>query len=53
MQLATGIAALLAGLLISKNKAGDIIDYPLVGYMAIGFGLVCFFVARKVRAVDV
>lgn len=53
MQLGTGLAALVGGLIVKKSETGLYIHYELVGYLSILVGLLCFFITRKVRAVDV
>ncbi len=51
-QLATGCASLLAGLIIYENEAGQLMNYDLVGYIAIFFSILCIPLARRVKVVS-
>ncbi len=51
-QLATGFASLIAGIIIGENAAGELTNYNLVGYIAIGFSLLCIPLARRVKIVS-
>ncbi|MFZ2540297.1 MAG: MFS transporter [Gallionella sp.] len=49
MQLASGLASMLAGFIISYNSAGQIVGYEAVGYIAIASNLLAiWFVSRIV-----
>lgn len=52
MQLGTGTAALIGGLIVQKNEEGHYIHYQYAGYLSVAIGLLCFFIARNVKAVD-
>jgi predicted MFS family arabinose efflux permease len=51
-QLATGLASLIAGIIIGENAAGELTNYNIVGYIAIGFSLLCIPIARRVKIVS-
>ncbi|MCS5491737.1 MFS transporter [Algoriphagus limi] len=51
-QLATGLASLIAGMIIGENAAGELTNYNIVGYLAIGFSLLCIPLARRVKVVS-
>ncbi|TFV93209.1 MFS transporter [Algoriphagus kandeliae] len=51
-QLATGLASLIAGMIIGENAAGQLTNYNIVGYLAIGFSLLCIPLARRVKVVS-
>ena len=49
MQFASGLASLVAGFIITKNSAGQIVGYETVGYIAVAANvLAILFVARIV-----
>ncbi|MDN3203025.1 MFS transporter [Algoriphagus sediminis] len=51
-QIATGVASLIAGVIIGENAAGELTNYNIVGYLAIFFSLMCIPVARRVKIVS-
>ena len=51
-QIATGFASLIAGIIIGENAAGELINYNLVGYIAIVFSLLCVPIARRIKIVS-
>ncbi|NVJ86269.1 MAG: MFS transporter [Algoriphagus sp.] len=51
-QLATGVASLIAGMIIGENAAGQLTNYNIVGYLAIAFSLLCIPLARRVKVVS-
>ncbi|MDG1276984.1 MAG: MFS transporter [Algoriphagus sp.] len=51
-QLATGVASLIAGIIIGENAAGELTNFNVVGYIAIGFSLLCIPIARRVEIVS-
>jgi MFS transporter, DHA1 family, inner membrane transport protein len=51
-QLAIGLAAFLGGMIISKNTAGELVNYNFVGYISIAITFVCLFIMRKVKPVQ-
>lgn len=48
-QLASGGAAFIAGLIVSKSANGELQNYEYVGYMAILVSIACVFVAQKLK----
>ncbi|KPQ16104.1 MAG: Arabinose efflux permease [Algoriphagus marincola HL-49] len=51
-QLATGLASLIAGMIIGENALGQLTNFNLVGYIAIFFSLLCIPLARRVKVVS-
>lgn len=51
-QLATGLASLIAGLIIGESATGQLTNFNLVGYIAIFFSLLCIPLARRVKVVS-
>jgi len=48
-QLATGFASLIAGIIIGESANGELINYNVVGYIAILFSLLCIPLAQRIR----
>lgn len=51
-QLTNGIAAYFAGLIITIGPDGLYQNYDLVGYFAIGMGVLSIFISRKITVAD-
>ncbi|WP_026946980.1 MFS transporter [Algoriphagus marincola] len=51
-QMATGLASLIAGMIIGENALGQLTNFNLVGYIAIFFSLLCIPLARRVKVVS-
>ncbi len=52
-QIASGMASILAGMILVKNSDGTLSNYPYVGYMAITATLLAIYLGSKLRvAVD-
>lgn len=51
MQLASGTASFLSGLVIAKSAGGEILNYSYVGYGAVVFTLAAILIARKIKPV--
>lgn len=49
MQLASGLAAFLAGLVVDKNAAGQLVHYEYLGYSTVIFSILTVFAARRIR----
>jgi len=49
-QLSSGLAAFMAGQIVSKSSGGELLHYPIVGYLAIGFSLAGLYIARTIRS---
>ena len=50
--LGSGIAALVAGLIMTKTHTGELLHYDWVGYCACLVGLITIWTAKKVKAVS-
>ena len=50
MQLGTALAAMISGSIVTKNTAGELEHYPIVGYIGISIGLCCLLIAQFVKA---
>jgi len=51
-QIASGVAALLAGSIIQKMPTGELLNYQYVGYIGITLSVVCVLIARKIKAIS-
>ena len=51
-QMTNGVAAFLAGLIITIGDDGLYHNYALVGYFAIAMGIVSIFISRKIKVAD-
>jgi predicted MFS family arabinose efflux permease len=51
-QLSLGLTSFIGGMIISKNPAGELINYQIIGYMSIAMSIVCLFITWQVHAVD-
>lgn len=49
-QLSLGLAAFIGGLIISKNQAGELLHFDIIGYISISVSLLCLFFALRVKA---
>jgi predicted MFS family arabinose efflux permease len=49
MQLASGLAAFLAGMVVDKNAAGQLVNYEYLGYSTVIFSILTVFAARRIR----
>lgn len=52
-QLSTGVAAIVAGAILTTNAQGQFENYQYVGYLGIIISLSCIHIARKLKSVDV
>ncbi len=50
MQLASGLAAFLAGLVVIKNDAGQLLHYDMIGYSTLIFSALTIFMAKKLKS---
>jgi predicted MFS family arabinose efflux permease len=46
------LASFMGGIIVTKNILGELQHYEIVGYISIAVGLICLFIAQKVKAVD-
>ncbi len=51
-QLAAGVASFIAGLILAEGATGELLNYELVGYIAIFLSLLCIPLARRIKVVD-
>ncbi|MEQ8909847.1 MAG: MFS transporter [Vicingaceae bacterium] len=51
-QMTNGLAAYLAGLVITTGENGELMHYEYVGYFAIAMGFVSILIGRKLKVVD-
>lgn len=51
-QLATGLASLIAGVIVGENASGQLTNFHIVGYLAVFFSLLCIPLARRVRIIS-
>ncbi|MFC3415660.1 MFS transporter [Algoriphagus hitonicola] len=51
-QLATGVASLIAGIIIGETATGELTNYNVVGYIAIVFSVLCIPLARRVKIIS-
>jgi predicted MFS family arabinose efflux permease len=52
VQFGSGTASMMAGLIIVENADGSLLNYNVVGYIAIAFSLLAILIARKLRPAD-
>jgi predicted MFS family arabinose efflux permease len=52
-QLAAGIASFVAGLILVEGNGGALMNFNIVGYLAIFFSLLCIPLARRIKVVDI
>jgi predicted MFS family arabinose efflux permease len=50
-QLGSGLAAMVAGLIIGRAADGSLTRYGIVGWLAVGATLLCIWLARRIRVV--
>jgi len=50
MQLASGLAAFLAGLVVIKSDTGQLLHYEIIGYSTVIFSALTIFMARKLKS---
>lgn len=51
-QLGTGMAAFIAGAIVTKNSADELQHFEIVGYIGIVITILCFVIAQKVKPID-
>lgn len=51
-QISAGVASLLAGWILVENAQGQLLNYPIVGYLAAMMALLALVVARRIKVVD-
>ncbi|ERM81749.1 sugar transporter [Rhodonellum psychrophilum GCM71 = DSM 17998] len=51
-QLAAGLASFVAGMILVEGANGELINYNIVGYAAIGLSLLCIPLARRIKIIE-
>jgi predicted MFS family arabinose efflux permease len=51
-QLAAGLASFVAGMILAEGINGELLNYHIVGYLAIFFSIICIPLARRIKVVD-
>ena len=51
-QLGLGLSAFIGGLIITKNDAGELLNYNIIGYISILVSIICLLVMRKVKVIN-
>ncbi|WP_194776289.1 MFS transporter [Pararhodonellum marinum] len=51
-QLAAGLASFVAGLILAEGISGELVNYEVVGYIAVVLSLLCIPLARRIKVVD-
>lgn len=51
-QLAAGLASFVAGMILTEGVNGELVNYNIVGYLAIFFSIVCIPLARRIKVID-
>ncbi|AFL84499.1 arabinose efflux permease family protein [Belliella baltica DSM 15883] len=51
-QLSAGLASFVAGLILAENINGELVNYNIVGYIAIVFSLLTLPLIRRIKVVD-
>lgn len=52
LQMTSGTASLIAGLIIIESESGALLNYELVGYFAVFFSLIALYFGRKLKVAD-
>jgi MFS transporter, DHA1 family, inner membrane transport protein len=47
-QMGTGLASIIAGLVVSKNEFGKLVNYPILGIISIGVYLLTILIGRSI-----
>ncbi|MCB1193406.1 MAG: MFS transporter [Leptospiraceae bacterium] len=48
-QISAGVASLVSGLILVKTSSGELIHYPIIGYIAVLSTIICIFLSRKLK----
>lgn len=51
LQLGSGVASFLSGLVIKQSASGEILNYNLVGFGAVAFTILAIFIVRGIKPV--
>jgi len=52
-QLTVGLSTLIGGLIIYNDEVKQLHNYPIVGFIGMGFGIVAIWVGKHIRPADV
>ncbi|MFN0274565.1 MAG: MFS transporter [Chitinophagales bacterium] len=52
IQLGSGMAGIISGMIISEDASGKIENYNYVGYLAIAITIICVFIAKGLKPVQ-
>ncbi|MEQ8520162.1 MAG: MFS transporter [Cytophagales bacterium] len=52
LQMTSGTASLIAGLIIIESESGELLNYDYVGYFAVFFSLIALYFGRKLKVAD-
>jgi MFS transporter, DHA1 family, inner membrane transport protein len=52
LQMTSGTASLIAGLIVMEGESGELLNYNIVGYVAIFFSLTALYFGRKLVIAD-
>jgi predicted MFS family arabinose efflux permease len=52
IQLGSGAASFIGGMIIEKSSSGQLLNYELVGYLSILFILSGILIGKNIKAVD-
>ncbi|WP_291788592.1 MFS transporter [Cecembia sp.] len=51
-QLSAGLASFVAGLILAEGINGELVNYNIVGYIAIFLSLLCIPLSRRIKVID-
>jgi predicted MFS family arabinose efflux permease len=51
-QLSAGLASFVAGLILAEGVDGKLLNYDIVGYIAIAFSVLCIPLAGRIKVID-
>ena len=51
-QLAAGAIGMVAGFIVYKTDAGEYRNYEIVGYISMGFSVICLIVTQFVKPIE-
>jgi predicted MFS family arabinose efflux permease len=52
-QLGAGIASFFAGLVLTESVTGELVNFEIIGYIAIVLSLLCIPLIRRIKVIDV
>ncbi|PRY84572.1 MFS transporter [Mongoliibacter ruber] len=51
-QLGAGVASFFAGMVLTENASGELVNFEIIGYIAIVFSLLCIPLIRRIKVID-